>query len=50
MLEENPDYQKELGLYTIEKTLKKGLQAYKLTHEGLRSACNNDIEIRSVVL
>jgi hypothetical protein len=50
MLEENPDYQKELGLYTIEKTLKKGLQAYKFTHEGLRSACNNDIEIRSVVL
>jgi AAA15 family ATPase/GTPase len=31
MLEENPDYQKELRLYTIEKTLKMGIQAYKYT-------------------
>ena len=50
MLEENPDYQKELRLYTIEKTLKKGLQAYKYTYEGLSGACENDIEIRSIVL
>ena len=50
MLEEKPDYQKELRLYTIEKTLKKGLQAYKLSYEGLRGACANDIEIRSIVL
>jgi AAA15 family ATPase/GTPase len=50
MLEETPDYQKELRLYTIEKTLKKGLQAYKLSYEGLRGACANDIEIRSIVL
>lgn len=50
MLVEKPDYQASLRLYTLEKTLKKGLQAYKLTHEGLRGACENDIEIRSVVL
>ena len=50
MLEENPDYQKELRLYTIEKTLKKGIQAYKYTYEGLSGACENDIEIRSIVL
>ena len=50
MLEENSEFQNELRLYTIERTLKKGLQAYKLTHEGLRGACENDIEIRSIVL
>jgi AAA15 family ATPase/GTPase len=50
MLEENPDYQKELRLYTIENTLKKGIQAYKYTYEGLSGACENDIEIRSIVL
>jgi AAA15 family ATPase/GTPase len=50
MLEEHPDYQKELRLYTIEKTLKKGLQTYKYTYEGLSGACENDIEIRSIVL
>ena len=50
MLEEKPDFQKELRLYTIEKTLKKGLQAYKYTYEGLSGACENDIEIRSIVL
>ena len=50
MLEENPDYQKEMRLYTVENTKLKGLQAYKLTNEGLSGACANDIEIRSVVL
>ncbi len=50
MLEEKPDFQKELRLYTIEKTLKKGIQAYKYTYEGLSGACENDIEIRSIVL
>ena len=50
MLGEKPDYQKELRLYTIEKTLKKGIQAYKYTYEGLSGACENDIEIRSTVL
>ena len=49
MLEENPNYQKEMRLYTIERTLKKGLQAYKLTHEGLRGACENGVEIRGIV-
>ena len=49
MLEEHPGYQKELRLYTIEKTLKKGIQAYKYTYEGLSGACENDIEIRSIV-
>ena len=50
MLQENPHNKGELRLYTLEKTLKKGLQAYKLTHEGLQEACENEIEIRSVVL
>ncbi len=50
MLDENADYQKEFRLYTIERTVKKGLQAYKLTHEGLSGACENDVELRSVVI
>ena len=50
MLQENPIYKPDLRLYTLERTLKKGLQAYMLTHEGLQGACENDIEIRSVVL
>lgn len=49
MLEDNPDYQKELMLYTIEKTLKKGIQAYKLAYDGLYEAFSNDIELRSIV-
>ena len=50
MLEEKTDYQQEMRLYTIERTLKKGLQAYMLTHEGLRGACENGIELRSIAL
>lgn len=50
MLQDNPIYKPDLRLYTLEKTLKKGLQAYMLTHEGLQGACENNIEIRSVVL
>ena len=50
MLEEHPEYQQEMRLYTIERTLKKGLQAYMITHEGLRGACDNDIELRSIAL
>lgn len=50
MLEEHPDYQNEMRLYTIENTLKKGFQAYKYTYEGLSGACENDIELRSVAL
>ena len=49
MLLEAPDYQEELRLYTIEKTLKKGLQAYKYTYEGLSGAYENDVELRSIV-
>ena len=50
MLEEHPAYQQELRLYTLEKTKLKGFQAYKYTYEGLSGACENDIEIRSIVL
>ena len=50
MLEEHSEYQDALRLYTIENTKQKGHQAYKYTYEGLAEACNNDIEIRSVVL
>ena len=49
MLEEHPEYQKEMRLYTIAKTLKKGHQAYEYTYEGLQGACRNDIEIRGMV-
>ena len=50
MLAEHAEYQDALRLYTIENTKLKGHQAYKYTYEGLAEACNNDIEIRSVVL
>ena len=50
MLEENPDYQQAFRLYTIADTLKKGHQAYKYTFEGLQGACENDMEIRGMVL
>ena len=50
MLEDHSEYQDALRLYTIENTKLKGHQAYKYTYQGLAEACNNDIEIRSVVL
>ena len=50
MLQEAPDYKPDMRLYTLERTIKKGMQAYMLTHEGLRGACDNDIELRSIVL
>ena len=50
MLEENSSYQTDLRLYTIENTKLKGHQAYKYTFEGLNGACENDVELRSVVL
>ena len=50
MLEENPTYQQELRLYTIENTKLKGHQAYKLTYNGLHEACMNETELRSIVL
>lgn len=49
MLAEHPEYQNEMRLYTIENTLKKGYQAYKYTYEGLSGACENDVELRSIV-
>ena len=48
MLEEHSEYQDALRIYTIEKTKLEGLQAYKLTYNGLHEACENDIELRSV--
>ena len=50
MLEEHPESHNEMRLYTLESTLKKGYQAYKYTYEGLTGACENDIELRSIVL
>lgn len=49
MLEEHPEYQKEMRLYTLANTLKKGHQAYKYTYEGLSGACENDVELRGLV-
>ena len=50
MLEEHPNYQNELRLYTLERTKQKGNQAYKLTYNGLHEASTNNIELRSIVL
>ena len=50
MLAEHPEYQPEFRLYTIANTLKKGHQAYKYTFEGLQGACENDMEIRGMVI
>lgn len=50
MLEEHPEYQDEMALYTLEQTKLKGHQAYRLPHEGLAEACKNNVEIRSVAL
>ena len=49
MLQEAPDYKSDMRLYTLERTLKKGMQAYMYTYEGLAEACNNDVELRSIV-
>ena len=49
MLEEYPEYQQEMRLYTLERTIKKGMQAYMYTYEGLAEACDNDVELRSIV-
>ena len=48
MLAEQPEYQQEMRLYTIENTKLKGHQAYKLTYNGLNEACTNDIELRGI--
>lgn len=50
MLQEQADYQKDLCLYTLVNTELKGLQAYRYTYEGLSGACENDIELRGIVL
>lgn len=50
MLTEHQEYQQEIRLYTIAKTLKKGHQAYKYTYDGLSGACENDVELRGRVL
>ena len=49
MLEEHADYQQEMRLYTLARTLNKGHQAYKYTYEGLSGACENDVELRGMV-
>ena len=49
MLEEHTEYQQEMRLYTLAKTLMKGHQAYKYTYEGLSGACENDVELRGLV-
>ena len=49
MLEEHPEYQQEMRLYTLAKTPTKGHQAYKYTFEGLSGACENDVELRGLV-
>lgn len=50
MLEEHSEYQEMFRMYTIEKTLLKGHKAYKYGYEGLKSACMNDVELRSIAL
>lgn len=50
MLGEHSEYQDALRLYTIEKTKLEGRRAYRMTYNGLREACENDVELRSVAL
>ena len=50
MLEEHPEFQQEMRLYTLAKTPVKGHQAYKYSFEGLSGACENDVELRGRVL
>lgn len=49
VLENTIQYQDEIRLYTLENTKLKGLQAYKYTYQGLKDACENNIELRSIV-
>jgi len=46
ILEEHPEYQDEMALYSLEQTKLKGYQAYRLSYEGLAEACKNNVEIR----
>ena len=48
MLEEHPEYQQEMRLYTLANTPVKGHQAYKYTFDGLSGACENDVELRGL--
>ena len=48
MLEEYPEYQQEMRLYTLAKTPVKGHQVYKYSFEGLSGAYENDVELRGV--
>ena len=50
MLEEHPEYQQKMRLYTLANMVNKHHQAYMYTYEGLRGASRNDIEIRGMVL
>ena len=49
MLEEHPEYQQMVRLYTLAKTPIRGHQAYKYSFEGLSGACENDVELRGQV-
>lgn len=49
MLEEHPEYQQMMRLYTLAKTPIRGHQAYKYSFEGLSGACENDVELRGQV-
>ena len=48
MLEEHPEYQQEMRLYTLANTPIKRHQAYKYTFDGLSGACENDVELRGL--
>lgn len=48
MLEEHPEYQQEMRLYTLANTPIKGHQAYTYTFDGLSGACENDVELRGL--
>lgn len=50
MLEEHAEYHDVFSMYTIEKTKLKGHKAYRYGYEGLASACENDVELRSIAL
>ena len=48
VLDERPEYREDMRLYTLANTLSKGHQAYRYTYEGLSSACENDIDLRTL--
>lgn len=46
VLQENTEFQKEIAVFMIRKTTKRGLQSYRIDYEGLNDSIKNENEIR----